>query len=151
MTEILEASKQALGLIIGLISLSAAIGGAFVSRYKIKILIEKNKEADNKAKEIENSIKDITNSFTEMKGKVKSLQKELDSKVSSHEFKLIDEKVMNATKTIDAVSQEFSKQKELFTEIRIEMGSMHTELKNINQLLSELKSCAIISPKNQDS
>ncbi len=44
MIEFLQTAKQAMGLIVGFIGLSAAIGSAYVSRYKIKTILDKNKE-----------------------------------------------------------------------------------------------------------
>lgn len=154
MIESIEMSKQILGLIMGILGLSAAIGAAAVSRYKIKIIEKSDEDKKKQIEDLEHQISKLNISIKQSDKNIENLEKEInklelhiDNNVSKSEIKFMEEKIMNAEKTIEAVSREFQKQKDLFTEIRIEMGSMHTELKNINQLLIELKTCSIPAKK----
>ena len=116
MSEFLDTLKQMLGVILALLSLGTAVGSAFVSRYKVKVQGEEIKSLKDECKSLKDEIVELEKTDNTMKEKIHGIEKSTES-----------------------FNQDMQRQKELLTEIRIEVGGMTSELKSLNRLLVEIK------------
>lgn len=132
----IKLAKDVTALILSIIAIGGIVGSAFITRYKTKRLIESEETREEKVQNIEKIITDITGRLE----KVEETKKYLASK---SDINLLKERIATNEKTMDAMKEDLQKQTELGTEIRVEIGSMHAELKNVTQLLQDLKSCAM--------
>lgn len=135
----IKIAKDIIALILSMLVLAGILGSAFIARYKTKKLIESEEEREKHASELEEKLMALSGRLD----KVEEAKKYLASK---SDLALLKERINTNEKTMDTMRDDLEKQTELGTEIRIEISSMHAELKNVAQLLQDLKSCAIYSP-----
>ena len=139
MEQFLEIIKGTFSILTGLIALGAIAGAAYVTRYKVTHVMDDVGKIRDKLDKFEGRFEKCEVCQVDIKGKIENIQSALKYKVNESDLKVINEKITNTERTSRHMDEEFQKQKELFTEIRIEMGSVTAELKSMNQLLLELK------------
>ena len=136
----IKLAKDVLALILSAIALGGIIGSALITRYKTKKLIDGEESRKKIIEEIEGKINSLT-------GRLEKIEESKKYLANKSDIDLLKERISTNEKTMDTMKEDLQRQTELGTEIRIEIGSMHAELKNVTQLLQDLKSFAIQPPQ----
>ncbi len=137
----IKLAKDVLALILSAIALGGIIGSALITRYKTKKLIDGEESRKKIIEEIEGKINSLT-------GRLEKIEESKKYLANKSDIDLLKERITTNEKTMNTMKEDLQRQTELGTEIRIEIGSMHAELKNVAQLLQDLKSFAIQPPQN---